>query len=140
MIMMNYKLGDKVKIKGNWNFPNDCTGVISNPPESVVQLVADHEPWDGIHRMVKGRKNLFKFYWVNFDIPQIDSDGDGPYNAGEKITLSHCWDQSGSYNIRAKAKDENGEENGWATLEVSMPKNRILLRSFFPRLYKNFIF
>jgi hypothetical protein len=26
---------------------------------------------------------MMLFHWVTFDIPQIDSDGDGPYNAAE---------------------------------------------------------
>jgi hypothetical protein len=81
---MKFKAGDKVFIKGHWNFPNDCSGTISNPPEAVIQLVADQDdPWDGIHRMVKGRKGPIEFYWVDFDEPQNDGDGDGPYWGGE---------------------------------------------------------
>jgi len=64
----------------------------------------------------------------------------GPYNAGEEITISHSWSQTGSHNIRAKAKDENNEESGWSTFEVSMPKNRALFRLFFLRSLKEFIF
>jgi hypothetical protein len=64
----------------------------------------------------------------------------GPFNSGEQITLSHSWSKSKTFNIRAKAKDEGGEESGWTILEVSMPKNRVLLKSFFFRFLKNFIF
>lgn len=32
--------------------------------------------------MVAGPK---LFYWVDFDAPQIDADGDGPYAGGEII-------------------------------------------------------
>jgi hypothetical protein len=28
-------------------------------------------------------KGLVPFYWIEFDVPQHDADGDGPYQAGE---------------------------------------------------------
>jgi len=80
---MKFKVNDKVLIKGHWNFPSDCTGKISDPPETAVMLSEDHEPWDGIHRITKGVKGPIEFYWVVFDKPQMDSDGDGPYGEGE---------------------------------------------------------
>ena len=80
---MKLKLGDKVSVKGNWNFPEDCKGEIANPPEAAKQLVADSEKWDGVHRFVKERKGLIEYYWVRFEKPQKDSDGDGPYKEGE---------------------------------------------------------
>lgn len=80
---MTFKLGDKIWVEGDWNFPNTCTGIISEPPEGVVDLVADSEPWSGIYRLVEGRENLLKYYWIKFDKPQYDSDKDGPYSEGE---------------------------------------------------------
>ena len=50
----------------------------------------------------------------------------GPYDSGEEITLSHSWDEKGTYTIRAKAKDAFDAESDWATFEVSMPKNKEL--------------
>jgi outer membrane protein assembly factor BamB len=55
-----------------------------------------------------------------------DSRWIGPYNSGEKITKSHKWSEQGNYTIKAKAKDVFDEESEWATLEVSMPKNKII--------------
>ncbi len=80
---MKFNIGDKVYVKGNWNFPNDCKGTISYPPEDAVQLVEDQNPWEGIHRFVQGRKARIEFFWVKFDEPQMDGDGDGPYLEGE---------------------------------------------------------
>lgn len=80
---MNFEIGEKVIIKGDWNFPSTCSGTISEPPDSAINLVADSEPWSGIYRFVKGRKKVLKYYWVEFDKPQYDSDGDGPYYEGE---------------------------------------------------------
>jgi len=50
----------------------------------------------------------------------------GLYGSGEEITLTHIWDEQGNYIIKAKAKDVYGLESDWATLEVSMPKNKII--------------
>lgn len=45
----------------------------------------------------------------------------GPYNSGQEIIEGHTWDERGTYIIRAKAKDNNGLESNWGTLEVVMP-------------------
>ena len=93
-----------------------------------------------------------------YTIAASDSDGDdisyyvdwgdgsnsgwqGPYESGTSITLSHTWNEDGTYRIKAKAKDTNNIESEWATLEVSMPKQKIFhhpiltwLLAQFPRL------
>jgi len=48
----------------------------------------------------------------------------GPYNSGDEITLSHTWNEKDTYIIRCKAKDIYDQESDWATLEVSMPKDK----------------
>jgi hypothetical protein len=48
----------------------------------------------------------------------------GPINSGENLNISHIWEKTGTYLIRVKAKDSNDIESGWATLEVSIPKNK----------------
>ena len=60
--------------------------------------------------------------------------------SGEPLNASHIWEQRDSYTIRAKAKDENGAESEWATLEVSMPKNKAinLFTIFLERLMERF--
>ena len=39
--------------------------------------------WHGVWRHVNSLKGLLTFYWVVFDQPQIDADGDGPYGGAE---------------------------------------------------------
>jgi hypothetical protein len=80
---MKFKLGDRVHIEGHWNFPNGCTGTVSRPPKSVDKHMPDKKLWRGARRTVKGKKGSIVFYWVKFDFPQTDSDGDGPYSEGE---------------------------------------------------------
>jgi len=70
----------------------------------------------------------------------------GPYPSGETIMVNHTWSDRGTYVVRVKAKDTFDVESDWVTLEVSMPKNRMininslfqqfieLLQGRFPRL------
>ena len=50
----------------------------------------------------------------------------GPYSSGEIINISHVWKKTGTYIIRAKAKDIHETESGWASLSIEMPKNKII--------------
>jgi len=48
----------------------------------------------------------------------------GPFNSGEQAKIKHIWEEQGTYVIRAKAKDVSGDESGWSTLSIIMPKNK----------------
>jgi len=41
--------------------------------------------------------------------------------SGTEITLSHTWEEQGTYLIQAKAKDIHEAEGPWGELEVEMP-------------------
>jgi hypothetical protein len=64
------------------------------------------------------------YYWILWfdDCPGVSWDG--PYSSGEEITKSYIWENEGTYTIQVKAKDSNGAESDWTTLEVSMPKSK----------------
>ena len=49
----------------------------------------------------------------------------GPHSSGDEVIISHTWEEKGTYNISAKAKDSYGSESDWGLLEVTMPKNQI---------------
>ncbi len=49
----------------------------------------------------------------------------GPNASGEAITVSHTWNNRGTYTMRAKAKDIYGWESDWETLKVTMPLSYI---------------
>jgi hypothetical protein len=82
---MTLQRGERVQILGHWNWPQSCTGRISAPPELPDDL-AGGVRWLGCRRVVQGRKGPIEFYWVSFDEPQMDGDGDGPYLGGEVET------------------------------------------------------
>jgi parallel beta-helix repeat protein len=54
------------------------------------------------------------------------------------LKFNHSWVSEGTYTIRAKAMDIHGAESDWATLEVSMPKNKAInINSLFLRFLEN---
>jgi len=60
------------------------------------------------------------YYCVNWD----DGTGEvclGPYQSGVCTTVSHTWDEEGTYIVEVKARDIHGAESDWASLEVVMP-------------------
>ena len=48
------------------------------------------------------------------------------YESGGEFTVSHTWDDKGTYTIQVKAKDVHDVESDWATLKVNMPKNKAI--------------
>ena len=47
-------------------------------------------------------------------------------DSGEYIEISHSWNVKDDYIIRVKARDINGAESDWTTLEVSMSKTKLI--------------
>ena len=64
-------------------------------------------------------------YFVDWG-DETNSSWIGPYTSGLEITLNHTWNERGTYIIRAKAKDIYDFESDWETLEVTMPRGRLL--------------
>lgn len=61
----------------------------------------------------------------------------GPYNSGESCEINHTWNKRGDYEIRVKARDENGLESKWSdSLVVTMPKNKFF-NNFILRFLQN---
>ena len=92
------------------------------------------------------------FYDYNFT-NCVDPDGDdmtyyvewgdggsdqGFVASGGAFTLTHSWSAKGDYTIKAKLIDKYGLESAWSTLDVNMPRvkvlqNNILLQRLFER-------
>ena len=49
----------------------------------------------------------------------------GPYGSGKTKSVKHIWEEQGAYTIKVKSRDTYDEKSDWATLEVSMPKNKL---------------
>jgi len=65
----------------------------------------------------------------------------GPYPSGIEASAIHAWSEKGNYIIKTKARDVSGAESNWATLSVSMPKNKLsnmILFKIFENLFSRF--
>ncbi len=78
--MSVFQNGDRVEVSASHHWARGAVGTIVQPPSPVRALSAGHV---GIARSGPTRKGRASFYWVAFDQPQVDADGDGPYDAGE---------------------------------------------------------
>jgi hypothetical protein len=78
------------------------------------------------------------YYFIEWG-DNTDSGWIGPNASGEEITVTHTWNNRGTYTIKAKAKDIYGWESDWATLKVRMPlKYYIPFLTFFEQLFERF--
>ena len=54
------------------------------------------------------------------------TDWTGYISPGNPYSDSHIWNTRDTYQIKAKSKDTIGAESEWATLEIQIPRNRVL--------------
>jgi parallel beta-helix repeat protein len=57
--------------------------------------------------------------------------------ADHAVIFNHVWSEQGIYNVKVKAVDIFGGESDWATLEVSMPKNKPYFNTPFLQFLEN---
>ena len=59
--------------------------------------------------------------------------------SGTPVIVNHTWNEKGTFTIKAKAKDIHGLESDWGTMEVTMPRSRLLLlNTFLQRILERF--
>jgi len=59
----------------------------------------------------------------------------GPFASEVDVILNHTWAESGTYTIKAKAKDIYNAESNWTELEVNVPRARII-NNFIGEIFK----
>ena len=74
------------------------------------------------------------YYYVEWGDDTVE-DWIGPYESNEEASFTHSWQQTGTYTIRAKAKDMYGSESEWGTIQVQMPHSNMLAHTFFYRIF-----
>jgi hypothetical protein len=85
--------GDRVRISGSFFWAKGATGRISAPPDVVTALSGK---WDqGLTRLEVSALGRNVVYWVWFDEPQCDADGDGPFKGGQiwESALALCTEK-----------------------------------------------
>ncbi len=124
-------VGDIIKVEAECNQVGKTEETITvtdntqnNPPTKPI-----------IQGQTKGKTGTlyeYSFYSTDPDGDNLsycidwgDNSGEvciGPFPSGIEQKSSHSWDEEDTYLIRAKARDINGAESDWTTLEVNMPK------------------
>ena len=73
--------GDRIRVAEDFFWAKGATGTISTPPPEVTAISG---VWDGgLTRQEVSALGTNTVYWVWFDEPQHDADGDGPYRGGQ---------------------------------------------------------
>jgi len=79
-VAAKFSTGDRVLISTDFYWAKGATGTISEPPPEVLALSG---PWETrLTRQERSALGESTVYWVWFDEPQLDADGDGPFRGG----------------------------------------------------------
>jgi len=76
-----FAVGDRVKVRrdpdhGPGPWPDEPTGTVADHP-----LAPEGQSWVATAMRYRARRT----YWIRFDEPQLDADGDGPYSDSEVL-------------------------------------------------------
>lgn len=111
-----------VSIKNNEQIQNNeapltpvITGNTTGAPESFIDYTFKSQDSDG-------NSVYYLIEWGD----GTTTDWIGPIPSNMNFVKNHSWTEKGDYSIRVKAKDIYDHESEWATLEVSMPKPRLI--------------
>lgn len=78
---LKFFAGNRVRVSDEFFWARGALGTVSEPPGAVVGI---SEPWDeNLTRIETSALGSHVVYWVWFDEPQFDADGDGPYSGGQ---------------------------------------------------------
>jgi len=64
------------------------------------------------------------YYWILWYEGCPGISWDGPYESGEEILKKFTYENDGTYLLKVKSKDIYDVESDWATLEITVPKNK----------------
>jgi hypothetical protein len=81
MSTFKFFAGNRIRVSDDYFWAKGALGTISAPPDAVVAISG---PWnENLAREEKSALGSRIVYWVWFDEPQFDADGDGPYSGGQ---------------------------------------------------------
>jgi len=97
-----------------------------SPGEEYEYIISSRDP-DG---------NDDIYYYIDWGDGQVE-EWIGSYNSDEELLIKHIWNEKETYILKVKAKDIHDAESDWATLEISMPKNKPYINSPFLQFLEN---
>jgi hypothetical protein len=91
-VKRRFSARDRVQVAGDFFWAKGAIGTVSAPPDEVTAISG---PWDeGLTRPEASALGTHTVYWVWFEEPQYDADGDGPFRGVRlgRVPL-RCWQQ-----------------------------------------------
>ena len=64
------------------------------------------------------------YYLLDWGDNSTDDEWVGPFDSAETISIFHSWNEKGLKIVRVKAKNDDGKESKWNSIEVSMSKTK----------------
>jgi hypothetical protein len=118
-IMESQPFGDpSLIISGNFSRPPNKP---EKPNGTINGKINTNYTYSTVSVDLEGDKIFYLFDWGDGS----NTDWIGPFDSGEIVINNHTWLEKGNFNIRVKAKDENGFQSDWSEpLFVNMPLNQ----------------
>jgi len=80
-VKRRFSAGGRVRVAAGFFWAKGVFGTVSAPPDEVTTISG---PWDeGLIQREVSALGTNPVYWVWFDEPQRDADGDGRYRGGQ---------------------------------------------------------
>ena len=77
------------------------------------------------------------YYWIKWCEDSI-TEWDGPYESEEEIIFTNSWDQTGTFTIKAIARDFYGFESDMTEFEVTIPRSKAFNSNLLGLLFERF--
>ena len=109
------KAKDNCNLESNWSNPVDI--IIGNVAPDIPNITGPSDGIKGVeysystHTIDQNNDQIY--YWFDWG-DGTNSGWIGPYESGKNCTTSHIWQENGSYQIKAKAKDIYNHESDWS--------------------------
>ena len=102
----NFYREDEVEIHSIGNCPPSAPGVTGDETaktdeEAKIKVTTEDSDNDQV------------YYMIRFGDGET-GDWIGPYNSSDEIAVKHVYDEAGTYEVTAKAKDIHGAESDWS--------------------------
>jgi pyrrolidone-carboxylate peptidase len=69
------------------------------------------------------------YYYIIWGDGHVEN-WDGPHLSGVDFEIEHTYTKTGTFKIEVKAKDTNGYESIWNSLEISIPRNKVCIKNY----------
>lgn len=136
------KAKDVYEVQSGWSDPLTVSIVANNPPNTPDKPAGKTSCKPGTTYLYStkttdadGDSVYYMWDWGDGNF----SNWLGPFASGATASGQKSWSEKGTYSVKVKAKDTNGDESAWSEpLEITLPRSRGVTGMFFLRLFERF--